>query len=142
LRNTTYPSGELAGSPALVKADPRRTNQVLVNLLSNAIKWGQRGPDILLDVLVCEDEVKVLVADRGPGISPQHRRDLFTRLSGIQSPSGRAESGAGLGLSVVKAIVEAQGGQVGVEDRSDGGAIFWFTIPTLDSQKKDEEQNE
>ena len=123
----------------LVKADPRRTNQVLVNLLSNAIKWGQTGPDILLDVIVCGDEVKVLVADRGPGIPPQHRRDLFVRLSGIQSPNSRAESGAGLGLSVVKTIVEAQGGQVGVEDRPDGGAIFWFTIPALDSRRMDED---
>jgi signal transduction histidine kinase len=113
----------------LVQADPRRTSQVLVNLLSNAIKWGPRDTAIYLYAEVSGSCVKVSVADQGPGIAPEHKGELFVRFGHVQSNDGRAEYGAGLGLSVVKAIVESQKGQVGVEDRTGGGVIFWFTIP-------------
>jgi signal transduction histidine kinase len=117
-----------------VNADPRRTNQVLVNLLSNAIKFGSKGTEILLSADLCESEVKVLVADRGPGISSQQKENLFRRFADNQSGSQRAEYGAGLGLYVVKTIVESQGGQVGVDDQPGGGTIFWFTIPVRQPQ--------
>jgi two-component system OmpR family sensor kinase len=71
---------------------------------------------------------------------PEQRQYLFTRFRYRQSENGRAEHGAGLGLSVVKAIVESQKGKVGVEDQQGGGAIFWFTIPAVDlysSEKED-----
>jgi PAS domain S-box-containing protein len=115
----------------LVQADPRRTSQVLVNLLSNAIKWGPQGSEILLSAAATAEEVKVSLADRGPGIVPEHEQQLFARFGHTQEGDGRAEYGAGLGLSVVKAIVESQKGQVGVENRPGGGAVFWFTIPTV-----------
>jgi PAS domain S-box-containing protein len=115
----------------LVQADPRRTSQVLVNLLSNAIKWGPQGSEILLSAAATAEEVKVSLADRGPGIVPEHEQQLFARFGHTQEGNGRAEYGAGLGLSVVKAIVESQKGQVGVENRPGGGAVFWFTIPTV-----------
>jgi PAS domain S-box-containing protein len=124
----------------LVQIDPRRTSQVLVNLLSNAIKWGPQGSEILLRATATADEVRVSVIDQGPGIMPEQRQYLFTRFRYRQSDNGRAEYGAGLGLSVVKAIVESQKGKVGAEDRQGGGAIFWFTIPTVDlysSEKED-----
>jgi PAS domain S-box-containing protein len=112
-----------------VQADPRRTSQVLVNLLSNAIKWGPPGAEIVLAVAPLEHELQVTIADQGPGIPPEHQPVLFRRFVHVDSGSGRAEYGAGLGLSVVKAIVEAQGGRVGVTDRPGGGAVFWFTLP-------------
>jgi signal transduction histidine kinase len=138
---------DLPDNLPLVNADPRRTSQVLVNLLSNATKWGQRGTEILLNIQVCDNEVRVEVADRGPGIPPQQKRDLFKRFSEVQTSNSRgisrgisrAEYGAGLGLFVVKTIVESQGGQVGVEDQPGGGAIFWFTIPLDVSQSMAEE---
>jgi K+-sensing histidine kinase KdpD len=68
----------------------------------------------------------VRVADRGPGISPEDLPDLFHRFHPRNGAAG--EQGAGLGLSVVKAIVEAQGGEVGAANRPDGGAEFWFTL--------------
>jgi two-component system, NtrC family, sensor histidine kinase KinB len=113
----------------LVQADPRRTSQVLINLLSNAIKWGPQGSEILLSATIVNNLVKVSIEDEGPGILPEHKHRLFSRFGHRQLEDGRAEYGAGLGLSVVKAIVESQFGQVGVEDREGRGAIFWFTTP-------------
>ena len=124
----------------LVQADPRRTSQVLVNLLSNAIKWGPQGSEILLSVINQNNALKVVIADQGPGIAPEHRQKLFTRFGHLQANNSRAEYGAGLGLSVVKAIVESQQGQVGVEDRQDQGALFWFTIPTADAESTEDDE--
>ncbi len=118
----------------VVRADSRRTGQVLVNLLSNAIKWSPPGSEITLAAQICEGQVKIMIGDQGPGIAPEQRPELFRRFVHLRSSSQRAEAphtpvGAGLGLSVVKAIVEAQHGQVGVADRAGGGAVFWFTVP-------------
>ena len=112
-----------------VQADPRRTTQVLINLLSNAGKYGPDNAAIDVGAVVEGDWVRVTVADRGPGIPAAYRHDLFRQFIHPSENNSEAQYGAGLGLSVVKAIVEAQGGQVGVEDRPGGGAVFWVTIP-------------
>ena len=62
------------------------------------------------------------------------RKDLYRRFANQQTTNERARQGAGLGLSVVKAIVEAQHGEVGVTDFPDGGNSFWFTIPIAGDQ--------
>jgi PAS domain S-box-containing protein len=118
----------------LVQADARRTSQVLVNLLSNAIKWTAKGSEIRLSVRIAGPEVKISVADQGPGIPAEQKGELFTWLPNLQSKNPRADYGAGLGLSVVRTIVEAQGGRVGVEDGPDRGAVFWFTIPVFEQE--------
>jgi PAS domain S-box-containing protein len=120
---------ELPPEIPIVWADPRRTVQVLVNLLSNASKYGPTEETITIRVRVKDQLVRVEVADRGTGIPPQHRENLFRRFVYPDSHTGSAMVGAGLGLSVVKAIIEAHDGGVGVDDRPGGGAIFWFTLP-------------
>jgi PAS domain S-box-containing protein len=122
-----------------VQADPRRTGQVLTNLLSNAIKWNPEGGEITLSAAREGQHIIICVADQGPGIPVDRPSDLFLRFDRTQSREGRAESGAGLGLSVVKAIVEAQGGQVGVRNQTRHGAEFWFTLPVLESEAAREE---
>lgn len=112
----------------LVHGDPRRTIQVLINLLSNAIKYGPENSEITLQAVEWERRVRVSISDRGPGISPEYRQEIFTRFNLPRAENERAKPGAGLGLSVVKAIVEAQGGEVGVEDNPGSGACFWFTL--------------
>jgi PAS domain S-box-containing protein len=112
----------------LVKADPRRTTQVFLNLLSNAIKWGaSRGP-IVVSAQRIDHFVEVSVSDQGPGVPLELQTSLFHPFPKVESGS-QQHQGAGLGLSVVKAIVEAQGGSVGLRDRPGGGAVFWFTLP-------------
>jgi signal transduction histidine kinase len=113
----------------LVQADPRRMVQVLVNLLSNASKYGPANLEIILSASVENGFVRVKVDDRGPGISPEQRATLFRRFAYPETRHENLRMGAGLGLSVVKAIVEAHGGQTGVDNPSTGGTTFWFTLP-------------
>jgi len=120
---------ELPVAIPIVQADPRRTVQVLVNLLSNASKYGPDQAEISIGATMNADWVKVIVADQGPGIPSEQRKNLFRRFVRLDTSNDRAQYGAGLGLSVVKATVEAHGGQVGVDDRPDGGSIFWLTLP-------------
>jgi signal transduction histidine kinase len=117
-----------------VQADPRRTTQVLINLLFNASKYSPDETEIILETSLTNGWARVTVADRGPGIPPAYRTDLFRRFMYDRTAQDgeRAQAGTGLGLSVVKAVVEAQGGQVGVDDRPGGGAIFWFTLPVVE----------
>lgn len=112
-----------------VSADPRRTVQVLVNLLSNASKYSPDRAEIVISARVQDGWVRVAVADQGPGIPPEHRRDLFRRFAVPGPESGSGQAGFGLGLSVVKAVVEGHAGQVGVDDHPGGGSVFWFTVP-------------
>lgn len=120
---------DLPAAIPVVEADARRIAQVLINLLSNASKYGPDHADIAVGATVSDRRVRVTIADRGPGIPSPYRKTLFRRFVPPSPGSNKAQYGTGLGLSVVKTIVEAHGGQVGVDDRPGGGAIFWFTIP-------------
>ena len=123
----TIELASLADLPAVL-ADARRTEQVLVNLLSNAIKWSPSGGRIRLIAAQEGERILVTVSDQGPGIPDGRQSEVFLRFDRTQTRDGRGESGAGLGLSVVKAIVEAQGGQVGAYNDPQGGAVFWFSL--------------
>jgi len=125
---------ELPAAIPVVRADPRRTAQVLVNLISNASKYGPDEAEIAIGVTVRDGWVRVTVADRGPGIPEEHRNDLFRRFVQPETAHDKAQYGVGLGLSVVRAIIEAHSGQVGVNDRSGDGSIFWFTLPVVSEQ--------
>jgi PAS domain S-box-containing protein len=112
-----------------VKADHRRTVQVLVNLISNAVKYSPDETPIWLSAHDQDKFVRVQIADEGPGVQPEEEVEIFKRFKMRGSISEKPSYGIGLGLMVVKAIVEAQGGQVGVESRHPGGSVFWFTVP-------------
>ena len=118
---------EINGDLPPVMADSRRTSQVLVNLISNAIRWAAGSKTIMVSAVHGPDGVEVSVSDHGPGIPLEQQAGLFHPFPNSQAKTG-LQQGAGLGLSVVKAIVEAQGGSVGMRDRPGGGATFWFTL--------------
>ena len=124
---------ELPVEIPVVQADPRRTVQVLINLLSNASRYGPPGEEIILQVKTNPPYVRLEVIDQGPGIPLEQRESIFRRFVFPHDEDAISKAGAGLGLSVVKAIVLAHGGQVGVDDQTDGGSIFWFTLP-IDSE--------
>lgn len=115
----------------MVIADGRRTVQVLNNLLSNASKFGLPDATITIRAQTGQDTVWVQVADQGPGIPSEAIEQIFTRFAYTGANHDNARAGAGLGLSVVKAIVEAQGGVVGVDSNKDGGSTFWFSLPMV-----------
>jgi signal transduction histidine kinase len=114
-----------------VAADSRRLSQVLINLILNASKFGAPNTSIAVTLSVDCDAVRVAVSDRGPGISAHQAEMLFEPYYQAPSTAGTSKDGIGLGLSIVKSIVEAHGGVVGVENRRGGGARFWFSIPTV-----------
>jgi PAS domain S-box-containing protein len=122
---------ELPAAIPVVQTDPRRTVQVLINLLSNASKYGPDDSEIRVSAGEQGHWVRVSVADSGPGVPAEHRKDLFRRFVHPSINNDKAQVGVGLGLSVVKAVVEAHGGQVGIEDHPGSGSIFWFTLPRV-----------
>jgi two-component system sensor histidine kinase ResE len=132
LRLGLPPSGE----SVVVMADQRRTVQALVNLLSNAIKHSPENGRIQINYFVEEKYLRVEVTDEGSGVPLDLRNNLFRRFAYLNSPKERAKQGVGLGLSVVKEIVEAQQGSIGIADQEQHGTTFWFTLPLAD--KKDE----
>lgn len=111
-----------------VLADSKRTMQVLVNLLSNAHKFSPADAEIRIQASPENGYIKVIVTDHGPGVPADQQTTLFHRLNRLIMVANAPKAGAGLGLPVVKAVIEAQGGQVGVEDCPGGGARFWFTM--------------
>lgn len=111
-----------------VYADPTRLTQVLLNLLSNASKYSPLAGTIDLALQQEGNRLRITVADRGPGVPPAERAGLFNRFVRLNTHDTE-QAGMGLGLSVVKAIVEEHRGKVGVEERPGGGSIFWFTLP-------------
>ncbi|MBG0770080.1 MAG: HAMP domain-containing protein [Anaerolineaceae bacterium] len=114
----------------IVRADKRRTVQVLINLISNAIKHSPEEGQITIRTLLVEKAIMVEVQDQGSGIPENLHNQVFNRFLTPKSAEDAPQLGLGLGLSVVKAIVEAQSGQVGYRNAENGGALFWFTLPT------------
>jgi two-component system sensor histidine kinase ResE len=119
---------DLPESLPMVYADHRRIEQVFINLLSNASKHGPTNVSITIRVELKNQFIDVHVIDEGPGIPMDHKQSIFRRFSRIGYQDGSSKIGTGFGLSIVKTIVEAHGGQVGVEDNPEGGSKFWFTL--------------
>jgi len=114
--------------PPLV-LDPTRITQVIVNLLSNASKYSPTGKGIRIKVVPTTDnQLKLAVIDHGAGLTLRERENLFKKFLRLSDSTGE-QFGVGLGLSVVKTIVEAHDGKVGVDENPEGGSIFWFTLP-------------
>jgi len=114
-----------------VLADRRRTSQVLLNLLSNAIKHSPQGGTVTLRTLLLGDAVMIEVEDEGTGVPADLVGQLFNRFVTPKNDGDFDQLGLGLGLSVVKAVVEAQHGEVGFREAEAGGAAFWITIPLV-----------
>ena len=128
-----YPASE-GRPPCCVQADPARLQQVLHNLVGNALRHTPAGGTVTLSCAAQGDAARFRVADTGPGILLEDQPHVFDRFYRADRdrarPADALTSGAGLGLAIVKALVEAQGGVVGIESLPGRGATFWFTLPT------------
>lgn len=118
------------GSCVVVWADRDRLIQTVVNLVQNAIKFTPPGGHV---TVACElpnhGTATVLVRDTGPGIPPEHLDKIFDAFFRITQDQRTTPKGLGLGLSIVKTLVELQGGQVAARNLETGGAELSFTIP-------------
>ncbi len=119
----------------LVLGDESRLRQVLANLLSNAVAHTPAGSAITARVLVDGAEAVVHVDDAGDGVAAAKREQIFERFHREAGGSARTRgpAGAGLGLAVVRGIVEAHGGTVAVDDAPTGGARFTVRLPLADT---------
>ncbi len=124
-------SFELAKNMPLVMIDARRINQVLLNIIGNASKYGPSDELIHIKTTILNDFVEVAVGDRGKGVSEEFKEIIFSGFVFNIIEKDRNQRGSGLGLSVSQAIVKAHGGEIGVRNRQNGGAEFWFTLPII-----------
>ncbi len=113
----------------LIHVDGVLLDEVLTNLLENAARYTPRDAPITLRGSAAGDHVLVEVLDRGPGIEPGTEADIFRRFVRRRPATDRA--GTGLGLAICAAVVRLHGGRIGVENRPEGGARFWLTIPRV-----------
>lgn len=109
--------------------DTERLRQVLSNLLSNAIKYSPAGGTIRVSGRADEDWVYIAVSDEGIGIPKNEQEHIFDRFYRVESSLSRRTQGAGLGLFLVKAVIEAHQGRVWVESAPEQGATFVFALP-------------
>lgn len=117
--------------------DGRRIGQALINLLVNASKYGQPGTRIDLLIARRADRVRISVSDRGPGLPSRDASSLFGAFTRGTNASRSGIDGVGLGLAIVRSIVELHGGDVGASHRRGGGAVFWFEIPVAPGEDQD-----
>jgi two-component system, NtrC family, sensor histidine kinase KinB len=108
---------------SFVHADRRALRSILDNLLSNAVRFTPEGGEILLTAEEVKDFVQFTVRDSGRGIEAERLKTIFDRFGSA------SETGTGLGLALVRRLVESLGGQIAVESRLDHGATFRFTLP-------------
>jgi signal transduction histidine kinase len=111
-------------------ADRHRVLQVFENLIGNAIKFTPAEGLITVGVVPRADSVMCYVRDTGRGIPPDELPHLFDRFWQARRSREQKRSGAGLGLLIVKGILEAHGGNIWVESAPGEGSTFYFTIPT------------
>ena len=126
IRLTMRPSNE----PCRVMADPDRLKQIVSNLLSNAIKFTPEHGRVEMAVVRCASEVQIVVRDTGDGISPEFLPQLFTAFRQADASLTRSQGGLGLGLAIVRELVELHRGNVIVESEGPNrGSTFTVSLP-------------
>ncbi len=122
----------LQAADARVNGDPDRLQQVFWNLLANAAKFTPEGGRISVRLERVDDSVRLVVADTGAGIDPKFLPYVFDRFRQADSSSTRSHGGLGIGLTIVRHIVETHGGTVHADSPGEGlGATFTVTLPLL-----------
>src|SRR5690606_38884573 len=126
---------ELPDDGIAVRTDAGKLRQILLNLLGNAVKFTERG-GIMLRVRPIDNAIEFSVSDTGVGISPENLEHIFDRFWQVGQDSSKNVSGAGLGLTVSRRLVELIGGQLEVESELGGGSTFTFRIPVSATDAK------
>jgi len=127
VRTGTGPQDATSQPVAVVMGDRTRLEQVAANLIDNALKYTPPGGRVEVEIGADGQAAILRVRDTGPGIPAAEMPRIFDRL--FRGDTSRTERGLGLGLSLVKAVVEAHGGTVGVENEPGRGAVFTVRLP-------------
>jgi two-component system, sensor histidine kinase and response regulator len=124
-----------------VLADAAVLTQVIENLVSNAVKYSPPGKNIFVRLKKEASAVRIEVQDEGPGLNAEDRKKLFGRFARLSAKPTGGESATGLGLSIVKRMVEAMNGTVWCESEPGQGATFIVTLPINDTQERNPPEN-
>jgi histidine kinase len=124
---------DLPEDQLLVRADEDRLEQIMINLLDNALRYTPSGGDVQIVVKKEGKWAKIFVKDTGVGIPKEHLPHVFDRFYRVDEARARQDGGSGIGLTIVKRLVEAHNGEIRVESEGRGkGASFAFTLPIYD----------
>lgn len=125
-----------------VHIDEDRIGQVLTNYLTNALRYSPGNKAIQVGLTVEGKSARVFVRDQGPGLTTEQQQHIWERFYQTESSMHRgSDGGLGLGLYIVKIIIQQHGGQVGVESESGQGSTFWFTLPLIDEVSTDRKRS-
>ncbi len=124
---------DVPDEPVHALADSERLSRALTNLLSNAHKYGRVGGTIRVLVRRSADDVRLGVADDGPGIAEHDQAHIFDRFYRSETEATRRNLGSGLGLPIARAMVELHGGRIWVESALGRGTTFWIALPAARS---------
>jgi PAS domain S-box-containing protein len=114
-----------------ISYDPDIIRRVLLNLLTNAMKFSPEGESIMVELVEKEQELRVSITDKGPGIPEAYQEKIFEKFGQVEDSNYRQSDSSGLGLTFCKMAVQAHGGGIGVESEMGKGSTFWFTLPVL-----------
>lgn len=114
----------------IIACDPDKIERIILNLISNAIKFSNIGDEIIVSVTDEEDNVEIAVIDKGIGIDKKHLSTIFERFNQVDRSFTRNAEGTGIGLNLVKSIVELHGGKILVESNLGEGSTFKIKLPS------------
>ena len=117
----------------MMETDPARVHDILRNLLENAVSYSPEGGVAWVSARVAGDHATFEVADAGPGIPPGDLQRVFERFYRVDKSRVRNPGGTGIGLAIVRHLVELLGGTVAAANREGGGAVFTVTLPVRDA---------
>ena len=120
---------ELSERLPLARGDAALAYQAFMNFTSNALKFTPPGGRVTISTRALDDRIREEVQDNGPGIPPAERGQLFVEHARLSPRPTDGEESNGVGLAIVKHLVEAQSGKVGADFPAEGGSIFWFELP-------------
>ncbi len=120
---------DLPPEAVVIQGDERGLHSAIGNLLSNAIKYSPDGGSVRISAQTAGNTLTIEVQDGGLGIAPEHMPNLFDAFYRVRTPETTHIKGSGLGLPIVKAVIEKHGGQVFVESKPGQGSVFGFTLP-------------
>lgn len=126
----------------IIACDPDIIERIVLNLLSNAVKFSNQGSSILVNIKDKDTMIEVIVKDNGIGLESDKLEVIFERFAQVDKSLTRNHEGSGIGLSLVKSLVELIGGKITVESEYGKGSIFTIILPVVCVQINEDKYNE